>query len=127
MPYLAFSEKEFSEVNVSILLYYYYFFSLICKVECCLCLYVDAVRTEVLLLVLLMFGQLRPCFPQGERSLPPVPASTVSLAHFSPLSICGSCSWSCSCVCTINLEPLPIRQQWKFNSTYILSKSGKTF
>ena len=34
---------------------------------------------EVLCVVLLMFGQLRPCFPQGEPSLSPASAYTVTL------------------------------------------------
>lgn len=40
-------------------------------------------KLKVVLVVLLMFGQLRPCFPQGEQSLTGPSKHTVTLAHIS--------------------------------------------
>lgn len=55
---------------------------------------------------LLMFGQLRPCFPQGEQSLTPASTYTVTLAHFSPHSEAVYMGHAIGSICTIFLQSL---------------------
>lgn len=83
---------------------------IVCKVSpCFVSVYKQRGSWDVLWVVLLIFGQLRPCFPQG-KSL--TPASTCS--HSGPLlsysCIYGPCSWKhfhSSCI------SIHFGQQWK--------------
>lgn len=65
----------------------------------------------VLLVVLLMFGQLRPYFPQGKQSLTPASMQyTVSLAPFLPHSCMGHSARS---IFTFILHSIQFGQWWK--------------
>lgn len=99
-----------------------FFICMISEISYCPCLYRQGESWEVLWVVLLMFGQLRPCFPQGEQSLTLASTYIVTLAHFSPHSEAVYMGQAIGSICTVFLQSLWAAVESKKKSTYSLLK-----